>query len=175
MHNRHSAMQSSLDSILITKGISKIAHSGRTLSDHLEGTAMLLISWQSEAQIVTAGRYHSIYGTKAFNRSLLTSTDRSMVSQHIGSYAESLIWSFSLLSRPSVFKCGARYLGCMDYRLEKPNWNIDERFLRDLLEIELANLCEIGHSSKASDLVRYVTQFRPTLVRSTIIRALLEK
>ena len=107
---------------LVELGCDKAKHSGKTLLDHLKGVHDLLRDWGNSEDVCNAGLFHSIYGTDAYKH--VSTTDRGKVIEQIGLYAEALVLMFSEGKRP-FFK----------------NVN-DQKFRRDLMEIEAANLIE---------------------------------
>lgn len=80
---------------LIAKGAQNIRHGGRTLFDHLVGTASLLIAASAAEEVVYAGLCHSVYGTPFFSRNLLRTEDRPQLKALLGERAEELVWSYS--------------------------------------------------------------------------------
>ena len=80
---------------LAARGAQDMRHSGRTLFEHLVGTASHLISAGAEDDVVYAGLCHSVYGTPFFARSLLRAEDRALLQSAIGVGAEELVWKYS--------------------------------------------------------------------------------
>jgi Domain of unknown function (DUF6817) len=115
-------------------GADKIRHSGRTLYEHLVGTHDLLQAWGNSKPVCDAGLFHSIYGTKHFKRQTWPLSDRETIRGLIGRDAEALAHAFCTVDRPRVFLA----------KPEGPFWKI----LRDLREIEAANLLEQGSKSR---------------------------
>ncbi len=77
---------------MLSHRIKSLPHSGKTLQDHLEGTAKILQSWLCSKVVIDAGLYHSVYGTSIYKN--IATTDRSEVISLIGEYAESLVYKF---------------------------------------------------------------------------------
>ena len=115
-------------------GADKIRHSGRSLYEHLVGTHDLLQAWGNAEPVCAAGLFHSIYGTKHFKHRTWPITDRETIRGLIGRDAEVLAHVFCTVDRPRIFLSEP----------EGPFWKI----LRDLREIEAANLIEQGSRSK---------------------------
>lgn len=82
---------------LCLRGAHKVAHSGRTLLEHLAGTYNLLRAWKSLEDVALAGLYHSVYGAKHLPFSLFSGDERAEVRQLIGFSAESLVYTYSKL------------------------------------------------------------------------------
>lgn len=80
--------------------IKNLPHSGRTLEDHLIGTANILKHWLCCDDVVNAGRYHSVYGTSSYNN--VATTSRNEVKELIGEYAEKLVYDFCNTPNPRM-------------------------------------------------------------------------
>ena len=91
---------------LCTLGAARTAHSGRTLAAHLIGTYRILRDWRCPAHVLTAGLYHSVYGTPAFERRLVC--DREAIGRRIGSAAEALVYDYSQMQHGEFFDWAAR-------------------------------------------------------------------
>lgn len=115
-------------------------HSGRMLLDHLVGTHDLLRAWGASETVCLAGLYHSIYGTRRFRHQSWPLNDRDTIRALIGDDAEALVYLFCVTDRPRAFLYsigGAIY----DHYRQK-SVPLPRAALRDLLEIEAANLLE---------------------------------
>jgi hypothetical protein len=77
---------------MLWNNIKSLPHSGRSLQDHLEGTAKILKHWICSKEIIDVGLYHSVYGTSVYKN--VATTDRTEVVSLIGEYAESLVYTF---------------------------------------------------------------------------------
>ncbi|MET9019953.1 DUF6817 domain-containing protein [Actinopolymorpha sp. NPDC004070] len=86
--------------LLREAGADRIPHSGRTLLDHLVGTADLLTSWGAPSRVELAGLVHSVYGTGSFGEAPLASADRDRVIAAVGAEAEHLADLFCHMDRP---------------------------------------------------------------------------
>jgi hypothetical protein len=86
--------------LLREAGADRIPHSGRTLLDHLVGTADLLASWGAPLRVELAGLVHSVYGTGSFGEAPLAEADRDRVIAAVGAEAEHLADLFCLMDRP---------------------------------------------------------------------------
>ncbi|AVO32152.1 DUF6817 domain-containing protein [Stenotrophomonas maltophilia] len=122
-------------------GADRHPHSGRSLLDHLVGTAELLSRWGCAAHVCAAGMYHSIYGTNAFSIACQGREQREVVVSLIGERAERLVHLFAISERPIAFfkAVGSGYLSSRFDGSQHPV-TLDE--LRELIAIECANLIE---------------------------------
>lgn len=113
----------------------EVAHSGRTLYDHLAGTFDLLHRWQMVQPVQLCGLFHSVYGTNAFQGAVLDRTkdaERHLLASLIGERAEHLVYLFGTIARPGILLQPSD-----DSKLDR--W---DRI--DLLQVEVANLLEQG-------------------------------
>jgi hypothetical protein len=79
---------------LIDSGAARLPHSGRTLLQHLIGTARQLKGHGRPQTEVLAGLFHSIYATEYYSLAAALSISRSSVINLIGNDAESLVYIF---------------------------------------------------------------------------------
>ena len=77
---------------MLSDKLESLSHSGRTLQDHLNGTAEILRRWLCSEDVVNVGLYHSVYGTSIYKS--VATTDRSQIVSLIGERAESLVFTF---------------------------------------------------------------------------------
>jgi hypothetical protein len=71
----------------------------RTLFDHLEGTALLLLQWNQPHHVIMAGMYHSIYGTSQFPHATFPRDGRHIIRRLIGQEAEEIAFEFCAADR----------------------------------------------------------------------------
>lgn len=121
----------------------QIRHSGRTFLEHLQGTHDLLKAWGCDEAVCTGGLFHSIYGTNAFTTQCIPLERRDEIRELIGEPAERLAYLFCTCDRPRAFiealegkPVGNRHDGSRSV--------FDPELLRQLIEIECANLIEQG-------------------------------
>jgi hypothetical protein len=102
-----------------------------TLWDHLKGTHDLLESWGAAEHVCLAGLFHSIYSTQQYPQQCLEPTldNRVLIVKLIGEKAEFLAYVFHKSDRLLFLDMG-HHEASQD--------------LKDLLEIECANLLEQG-------------------------------
>lgn len=93
-------------------GAADTGHSNTTLMAHLEGVRALLEAWGARPALVTAGLFHSVYGTEYFARSSVEKTERSRVRALIGAEAEELAHLWCTVRRQSLARNLDRDGGC---------------------------------------------------------------
>jgi len=79
---------------LVSVGCKELPHSGRSLYDHLVGTAEILIENNRPDYEVKAALFHSIYETELYKRSKGLDLSRESIIKVIGEKAESLVSIF---------------------------------------------------------------------------------
>lgn len=125
--------------------VGNVRHSGRPFYAHLKGTYDLLGTKGLPEYVCLAGLFHSIYGTRHFKHQALSFNQRGLVAHLIGIEAELLAYIFCVTDRPRAFveQVGQKYPCVRDHNTGGliP---ISKDELRDLLEIEAANLAEQG-------------------------------
>ena len=72
---------------------------GRSLLDHLRGTAALLDRWGQPPWLQHAALVHSVYGTEARRRRLIAPARRAEVSGLVGERAERIAYLFAVIPR----------------------------------------------------------------------------
>jgi hypothetical protein len=122
---------------LLKERTTGIRHSGRDFYEHLTGVYGILKERGNPEYVCLAGLFHSIYGTNSFKKNAVPRTEagRALVQGLIGREAEVLVFLFCTSNRPQAFINNTG------------GW--DAPVLRDLLEIEYANLLEQGADGKA--------------------------
>jgi len=89
-----------LVSLLRERGAAAAAHGrGRTLLDHLIGTAEIVRRWGQPPLLQHASLLHSVYGTDAYAPALLAEPDRETVRRLAGADAERLAYLFGATPR----------------------------------------------------------------------------
>jgi aspartate beta-hydroxylase len=76
---------------------------GRTLLDHLIGTAAILRRWGLPPAVQRAGLIHSVYGTETYRRAVAGAGDREEVAAVAGADAERLAHLFAAIPRALLF------------------------------------------------------------------------
>lgn len=134
------------DVLLQSLGVPDYAHSGRTLRDHLKGTFALLRSWGCDEVTCVAGLLHSIYGTNAFRRSCLDTSERPRLRQLVGCDIEKVVYLFCASERPKAFLQAIVDLQITD-RFDGSKHEVSRDVLQKLMAIECANLIEQSDQS----------------------------
>ena len=112
-------------------GCGYLPHTGRTLYDHLLGTANILLEYERPDAEVKAGLFHSIYGTDIYRKRI--SITREAVSELIGEEAEEIVRIFCSL----------------EPRTEKIiNGDVDKKYIDSLRWIEYASIKEQNTHSR---------------------------
>lgn len=122
-------------------------HSGRTLKEHLQGTAALLVQAGAPFEVVLAGMLHSIYGTNAFNHISVPSSERGTVRRKFGRHVERLVYLFHALNRPRAIEDHYDH-----HRITGESLGVTDAEWEALVLIEYANLVE---QKPNRDMTRY--------------------
>jgi hypothetical protein len=119
-------------------GADDVGHSGRKLYTHLRNTHDLLESWGAPEYVCLAGLFHSVYGTRTFKHQCLEATaeNRALICKLIGDEAEFLVYVFCTSDRKTFLTMG---------------WDESGQDLKDLLEIECANLLEQAGDKRGNE------------------------
>jgi hypothetical protein len=139
-------------------------HEKGSLRDHLIGTYELLTDWGNEEAVALGGLFHSIYGTQYFRISSADLAHRPRITETIGLRAEELAFLFCATDRtgfiyevekdqPTLWDCVANTLIA-----------VPRSAVRDLLEIEAANIVEQRHDDRPM-AAQHVTRLRHFLDR----------
>lgn len=118
------------------------SHSRRTLLEHLRGTHDLLEAWGNTEAVCTAGLFHSIYGTYAFDTVSAAPSMRGRVRQVIGERAEHLVYLFCATDRRHFYDHLSERRFELEDRMQGGTLGVDAPTLKDLLEMEVANTVE---------------------------------
>lgn len=144
-------------------GAEELQHINGSLLSHLQGTFDLLKTWGNREGLCKAGLYHAVYGTFAFERSLVDLKKRERIAALIGAEAERIVYYYGA--------CDRDYFYPRIGRVDEPNFlnrftgqfeNISRQMVRDLLELTLANELEIikkDDAFLAERRVRYESLF----------------
>ena len=76
-------------------GTDSVAHSGRTLSEHLHGTHALLSVWRQPEALCIAGLLHSLYTTASGKQFLANPPSREALVLRFGAEIEALVFGYS--------------------------------------------------------------------------------
>lgn len=80
---------------LLDLGTDRVAHSGRTLSEHLYGTHALLSVWKQSQALCMAGLLHSLYATASGKQLLANPPSREALVLRFGAEIEALVFGYS--------------------------------------------------------------------------------
>ncbi|WP_283137724.1 DUF6817 domain-containing protein [Rhizohabitans arisaemae] len=160
--------------LLRTCGADRVPHSGRTLLDHLTGTARILDSWAEPDWVVHGGLLHSVYGSPAGGRPLLTPGARPVVRSVVGPSAETLAYAFAHRA-PGAFPVP----DSPELRLgDGSTLTVDAPLRHALADVYAANLLEqlprlgLAHLADARPTLRSLTPFLSPAARARCSPAL---
>jgi hypothetical protein len=128
----------------------RIAHSGRSLLNHLVGTWSILSAWGASHHVRLAGLLHSVYSTEYFPVAMQSSAERDRFKQLVGPEAELLAHTFCSINRSHLRTELSRHdsvpseVPILD-RTTGHAATIGRRMAQDLALIEAANLVEHQH------------------------------
>lgn len=125
-------------SALSERGAHEIAHSGRTLLDHLAGTFNILREWQVDDEVALAGLYHSVYGGPRLPFQLFRLDERATVAGLIGTGAERIAFLYS--------RCEPRWWRLQDGGIVSIPIASDPATIDAIAHVSLANLKDIERS-----------------------------
>src|SRR5690348_14706788 len=80
-------------------GAEELQHLNGSLLSHLQGTYELLKGWGNREELCQAGLYHAVYGTFAFEGSLVDLKKRESIAALIGAEAEKIVYYYGACSR----------------------------------------------------------------------------
>lgn len=120
-----------------------IPHSEGTFFEHLFNTMLKLENINADHEVCKAGLFHSIYGTEFFNAGLYF--DRKQIVDIIGEYSENLVHEFCSLKNR------------FDTIINNTN-NYDDKFRKDLMLIERANLIDQNFKNIYSNQINKLTE-----------------
>lgn len=147
--------------VLRAWGADETDHSGRTLLDHLVGTADLLHAWGNPEPLCHVGLFHSVYGTRSFQIQTVPLERRAEVAALVGPEVERLAFLFCVLDRRGLREApdGADVI-LRDHATGAPR-PVTAAELHQLLEVEVANvLDQLGPRSEATaSRERYMEDF----------------
>jgi hypothetical protein len=145
-------------------GTSSHEHEKGSLRDHLIGTYDLLSAWGCDHSVLLGGLCHSIYGTQYYRISSADLSSRPRVAEVIGDRAELLAFLFCVTDRTGfIYEAGRSSPKLWD-NVHGQLIPVDKAIVRDLIEIEAANLIEQRHDDRPMQ-ARYVTQLLHMLER----------
>jgi hypothetical protein len=146
---------------LRSEGAAKMAHAGTTsLLDHLVGTYAILRRWDQPAWLQHAALIHSVYGTDAYRRQLLTRPRRKEVAAVAGERAERIAYLFCVTPRGPLLAGTHRWARDLPHAArghalqpagQAPlNGQAGRDELDALVLLHMANLAEQAHAGDGS-------------------------
>ena len=84
-------------------GAGEFQHLNGSLEAHLKGTSAILESWHTSEILQTAGLFHAAYGTTAFDKKMVSLSQRNRIAEIIGEEAEALVYLYCSCDRNYVF------------------------------------------------------------------------
>jgi hypothetical protein len=151
-----------LSAFLRDAGATRLAHKSGTLHDHLARTFSLLEGRGFDRTLCLGGGLHSIYGTNAYRRALLSAEDRDRVAAAFGGRASALAELFCRLERPKTLESPLRLTdeaALVELRTQD-SMTIDRATFDDLRLIECANLTDQNELNKFKTLRSFWHQSR---------------
>jgi len=130
-------------SFLLSHGVRYYKHSSQSLMDHLQGTYALLKQWDAREALCLAGLFHSVYGTESFKQTLLPTSLRGEVREHIGEEAEILAYLFGAMEKTSLYNNLQREADFTLFdRFQETSLTLTKQELSDLFTMTVANWLE---------------------------------
>lgn len=126
-------------------GAAEFEHLDGALINHLKGTKQLLKDWSAPLVLQDAGLYHAVYGTAAFNESLVSTAQRNEIAKIIGADAEELVYQYCACDREHFFsKIGIDKNPEFRNRFTGDSYLLPTELLRHFCELTAANEVEIA-------------------------------
>lgn len=129
-------------------GAGEFVHLNGSLASHLKGTESLLRFWGASEGVCLAGLYHAVYGTDAYNPSLVGLNARPQIAMLIGAEAEALAYLYGACDRAVFYpRIGGEAQFLFADRFQSCEYAILPEQLKNLCELILANELEIASNS----------------------------
>ncbi|HYZ81406.1 MAG TPA: aspartyl/asparaginyl beta-hydroxylase domain-containing protein [Solirubrobacteraceae bacterium] len=152
--------------MLRAEGAERLPHAGgRTLLDHLAGTAAIVARWGQPDWLVHAALIHSVYGTDAYHDQLIEPARRGEIAAVAGARAERLAYLFCATPRRPLLAGTHRWAQDLPMRapagapeageLEPPTRTEADA----LLLLHMANLADQARAADGSP-VRWLVRLR---------------
>lgn len=156
-----SVSRGELVKFLTESGAEQVRHSSGSFLEHLEGVESLLKAWGEPQPTVSAGLFHSVYGTESFRRAILKPGDRARVRDLIGERAEWLAHLYCGMRIESFLKAfpgGAPY--AIATRWQTDAIELGEEDMRAIGAILVANWIEQFPRMRAKSRAQRIDLFR---------------
>ncbi|MGZ4171585.1 MAG: DUF6817 domain-containing protein, partial [Solirubrobacteraceae bacterium] len=141
-----------VDAFLHAEGAERMAHAGgRTLLDHLRGTAAIVDRWGQPDWLRRAALIHSVYGTDAYHPRLIDPARRDELAAVAGERAERLAYLFCVTPRRPLFAGTHRW--ARDLPLRRLSGGADTDVVEPATRAELDALVLV-HMANLADQAR---------------------
>jgi len=131
-------------------GAADFQHLNGPLINHLEGTYEYLKAWGNREELCVAGLYHAVYGTAAFDKSLISISKRDQIAEIIGPEVERIVYYYGACDRDTLYlQIGRTEEIRYRNRFTGGTEILTQAMLSDLLELTLANELEIVSRDRA--------------------------
>jgi (p)ppGpp synthase/HD superfamily hydrolase len=131
-----------IQKFLTLMGADTVKHSGRTLWTHLLNVYDILKAQGFKQEICSAGGLHSIFGTNAFKKQLLTLNQTNVVVNLIGEEATELVKLFHIVKRPSTLEAAIKNNSLLVELNSGVTKTLTQNELNSICAIEAANLSD---------------------------------
>lgn len=133
-----------LSNFLISVGANKHKHSRGSLHDHLVRNYSILKDKECDKDLCLAAGLHSIFGTNAFSKTVLSHDQSDLIRDNFGEKAESLALMFGMIERPKTLETPEEIAEdhVMVLMRNGDIHPISKSMFRDLRVMECANLID---------------------------------
>ena len=144
---------------LIRLGAHKVAHQDQTLMEHMLRVCAILQEMEASEPVCIAGLFHGVYGTEGLHSDdvqAVPSARREQLRTVVGAKIEQLIFTFSVMSYPSIGKSLRSVMrphGRPELKDRRTGADIalEREGFEDLLRLKLADVlahlpAQVGHS-----------------------------
>jgi hypothetical protein len=134
-------------------GAGDFEHLDGSLIEHLHGTRDLLDKWSASDVLKDAGLYHAAYGTAGFDVNLVSTSQRSEISQIIGLEAEEIVYQYCACDRKHFFS----QIGVVDTPEFKNRFTGESHQLSPDLMLQFCELTAANETEIAIDNPKFIT------------------
>ncbi len=121
-------------------GAQEMQHLNGSLLAHLQGVQKLLAQWGNREALCSAGLYHAVYGTVAFDNPLIDIKNRAAIATLIGPEAEEIAYHFGACERDAFYpQIGKATQLLFPDRFTRARLPLAPQMRNDILELVLAN------------------------------------
>ncbi|MFN8532405.1 MAG: hypothetical protein U0556_02525 [Dehalococcoidia bacterium] len=145
--------------LLLTYHTDENPHLAGSLIEHLVGTHDLLEAWGNSRDLCNAGLFHSVYGTQLFAIQSVPFEKRDDIRRAIGDRAERVAYLFSVTNRKTFFEQNGKPTATLYDVVRHEIVPVSPEELRDLIELEVANLVEfLARTTMRADFVEIMSR-----------------